>query len=99
MWRQGYQVPHFHQNAWLSGVYYVQLPAAVAELKARPTRAGSSSAGAPTISMSAPTPAIRLIQPRVGNLLIFPSYLWHRTLPFESDDERISIAFDLIPEA
>jgi hypothetical protein len=31
-------------------------------------------------------------------LLTFPSYFWYRTLPFDSDEERISIAFDLIPD-
>jgi hypothetical protein len=31
-------------------------------------------------------------------MLTFPSYFWHRTIPFASEEDRISIAFDLIPE-
>ena len=30
-----------------------------------------------------------------GTLLLFPSYLFHRTLPFAGEGERISISFDL----
>ena len=37
-------------------------------------------------------------QPSVGELVFFPSSLFHRTVPFESDEERQCIAFDIIPE-
>jgi hypothetical protein len=30
-------------------------------------------------------------------MILFPSYFYHRTVPFRSDDYRISIAFDIIP--
>jgi len=30
-------------------------------------------------------------------LVLFPSYFYHRTEPFESQDQRISIAFDIVP--
>lgn len=44
---------------------------------------------------AAPT---RKIQPVAGMMLLFPSYFWHRTIPFDSAQERLSIAFDLTPE-
>ena len=28
---------------------------------------------------------------------MFPSYFWHRTIPFTSDTARVSFAFDLLP--
>jgi tetratricopeptide (TPR) repeat protein len=31
-------------------------------------------------------------------MYLFPSYFYHRTIPFESDGQRISIAFDILPE-
>jgi hypothetical protein len=31
-------------------------------------------------------------------MLLFPSYFWHRTVPFESERERICVAFDVIPK-
>jgi len=30
-------------------------------------------------------------------MLLFPSYFFHRTLPFQADATRISIAFDVMP--
>ena len=40
----------------------------------------------------------KTICPREGELLIFPSYLYHQTIPHQSDEDRISIAFDLTPK-
>lgn len=42
---------------------------------------------------------MRAYRPREGLLLLFPSYVYHRTLPFESSETRISIAVDVIPES
>ena len=30
-------------------------------------------------------------------MVLFPSYFYHRTVPFTGTDERISIAFDVRP--
>jgi hypothetical protein len=30
-------------------------------------------------------------------MLLFPSYVYHRTIPFESGEDRISFAFDVVP--
>ena len=37
----------------------------------------------------------KVILPKVGDVVFFPSPLYHRTLPFESNEERICIAFDV----
>ena len=93
--RGGHQIPHIHQEAWLSGVYYPQLPAAVS--------AGDGPAGWLELG-DADRPFPRRLEPRVmrvrpveGLLVLFPSYFYHRTLPFEGDGTRISVAFDLVP--
>lgn len=39
------------------------------------------------------------VRPREGLLLLFPSYFYHRTLPFRADAPRISVAFDAVPLA
>ena len=36
--------------------------------------------------------------PKEGDLILFPSSLFHKTLPFSSNQERHVIAFDIIPE-
>ena len=33
-----------------------------------------------------------------GSLCLFPSSLLHYTIPFESDKDRIVLAFDVIPK-
>jgi hypothetical protein len=42
-------------------------------------------------------PATRAVEPREGRLVIFPSYFYHRTRPFDCIGARISIAFDAVP--
>ena len=37
------------------------------------------------------------VQPHVGHLVLFPSYFWHGTVPFESSTDRLTIAFDVVP--
>jgi hypothetical protein len=32
-------------------------------------------------------------------MVLFPSFVFHRTVPFEAADKRISIAFDIRPVA
>jgi hypothetical protein len=29
---------------------------------------------------------------------LFPSYMWHGTIPFRSDEPRMTVAFDVVPE-
>lgn len=97
MWREGYQVPHIHHKAWLSGVYYVQMPEVVQEGQVGHEGWIEFGRGPDHLYASA-TPPVRLIRPIEGMMLSFPSYLWHRTIPFEGTRDRISIAFDVIPD-
>ena len=30
-------------------------------------------------------------------MVLFPSHFWHHTIPFESVDKRVCIAFDALP--
>ena len=38
----------------------------------------------------------RIIKPDEGLMVLFPSHFWHHTIPFESEQQRISVAFDAI---
>lgn len=92
---EGHQEPHLHPAGWLSGVYYVALPAVDGNSQAGWIELGRP----PSIMQIADDPVVRLQQPRAGHLLTFPSYLHHRTLPHASAQPRISLAFDVIPIA
>ena len=43
-------------------------------------------------------PIRRAIQPRPGRLVLFPSYMWHGTVPFRDTQPRTTIAFDVVPK-
>ncbi|MGD8976660.1 MAG: tetratricopeptide repeat protein [Gammaproteobacteria bacterium] len=96
MWRGGYQIPHYHKDAWISGVYYVQLPEAIRADDE--TRQGWIEFGrGPDDIYHDATPVTRRIQPQEGRLIAFPSYFWHRTLPFDDESERLCISFNVVP--
>ena len=93
---QGYQVSHIHPSGWLSGVYYVTVPDVVAA--SDNAHAGWIEFGEPLPQHCVTKPApLRHFRPDPGLMLLFPSYFPHRTIPFESDQKRICIAFDVKP--
>lgn len=91
---EGHQAAHIHNLGWLSGVYYAELPAS---LRADdPEHAGWIEFGRPGYGLPCRfEPDVLLVKPEVGLLLLFPSYIWHRTIPFPGPEQRVSIAFDL----
>ncbi len=94
---QGHQLPHIHPAGWLSGVYYAQLPDAMTQH--RGGRAGWIEFGrAPEGFPPTPDDSVKTIEPEEGLMLLFPSYFYHRTLPFDDDTQRVSIAFDVLPD-
>ncbi len=94
---QGHQLPHIHPAGWLSGVYYVRIPPVVTS--SDDTHAGWIEFGQPPEDLHCKAePLVRMYQPQEGSRYLFPSYFYHRTIPFESGGQRISIAFDILPE-
>jgi tetratricopeptide (TPR) repeat protein len=99
---QGYQIPHVHPSAWLSGVYYPTVPGA-----ARAKAGGGSEEEAGWLEFGRPflrhrtraEPRLMTIRPVEGLMVLFPPYFLHSTVPFESQETRISIAFDVLPVA
>jgi hypothetical protein len=59
---------------------------------------GGIKFGEPDIDIGPAGAARRRIQPATGRLVLFPSYMWHGTEPFESDEPRMTVAFDVVPE-
>jgi len=92
----GHQEAHIHPQAWLSGAYYAQLPDS---MKAGDgTQHGWIEFGRPPDYFDLKSePALRLIQPQEGTVALFPSYVYHRTVPTITDATRISVAVDVIP--
>lgn len=92
---QGYQLAHIHPSAWLSGVYYPKVPDVIGD--GDPAHAGWIELGrAPDDFHTTKEPDVKLIKPVEGLMILFPSYFYHRTVPFTADELRISIAFDVL---
>ncbi len=86
---------HIHEESWLSGAYYAELP---------PSMNGAENGQAGWIEFGRPhandplvddESLVDLRKPEEGKLYLFPSYLFHRTLPHRSGS-RISVSFDLV---
>ena len=93
--RSGYHTMHMHPLGWISSAYYVQLPPEVAD--SAEAAGGGLKFGEPDIDIGEEGRARRHVQPAVGRLVLFPSYMWHGTIPFESDQPRTTVAFDVVP--
>ena len=91
--RSGYHVNHNHPEGWISSAYYVQVPPEVADETAR---SGWIKFGEPGIPVPG-ADAEHYVQPRAGRLVLFPSYMWHGTMPISGDAPRMTIAFDMVP--
>lgn len=87
----GHHANHIHPAGWFSSALYVSLPDET-ELGAPP--AGWLALGQPQAELGLDLPPVRLVEPKPGRLVLFPSIMWHGTLPFESG-ERLTVAFDI----
>lgn len=89
---QGFHVNHIHQAGWISSAFYFALPT-----KGEGKEEGFLQLGAPPTELGLDLPPRRTVKPIEGQLALFPSMMWHGTVPFKSRGERLTAAFDLIP--
>ncbi len=90
----GHLTSHIHEEGWLSGSVYLAIP----QLK---TGAHDGSIEFSTHGDNYPQKhqnfPVQAIAPVVGDIVLFPSSLFHRTISFNSNEERICVAFDIKP--
>ena len=84
--------PHIHTEGWLSGSIYINIPPK--------SKADSGnlvvSLGEEKDAVDTRINAKKIINVVTGSLVLFPASLTHCTIPFESEEERIVLAFDVI---
>ena len=80
--------PHMHEHGWLSGSIYINVP------KKKTVDSGNLVV---CIDDEDETNK-KSIDVVTGSLCLFPASLLHYTIPFESDEERIVLAFDVKPK-
>jgi tetratricopeptide (TPR) repeat protein len=84
---------HLHTEGWLSSAFYVELPEAVEQ----PGRQGWIKFGEPGIPTRPKLEAEHYVKPDPGRFVLFPSYMWHGTLPFTGEGTRLIMSVDLAP--
>ena len=88
----GFHTSHVHPRGWISSALYLALP------EERSGNEGSLALGEPPAELGLDLEATRMIEPKLGQLVLFPSWMWHGTRPFPSG-ERLTVAFDVAPPA
>lgn len=91
----GFHKDHFHPQGWLSSAFYVQTPDQALDTE---DRQGWIRFGQPPIPVDPALPAAHYVRPQPGRLVLFPSYMWHGTEPFTTNEKRMTIAFDVVPD-
>ncbi len=92
---EGFQLPHLHPDASVSGVYYVSVPARSSSDPA--LHDGDLEFGRPDPELPFVRPRrSHYVRPKPGRLVLFPSWLYHSTVPHRSTGLRISVAFDCV---
>ena len=90
---RGFHMNHVHPSGWISATYYVALPNLSNEAE---QRAGWLKLGEPRYATPGCTPE-RYIEPKEGKLVVYPSYMWHGTIPFSGAGKRVAISFEIGP--
>ena len=88
----GFHVDHVHPMGWLSSACHIVLPGTSPGV-----HEGWLKFGEPGVATQPKLEAERFVEPQPGRLLLFPSYMWHGTVPFSGEGERLSVAFDVVP--
>lgn len=92
--QSGFHVAHIHPQGWISSAFYFHVP----PVDEANIDAGSLALGLAPSELGINLPARRIISPQPGMLCLFPSMLWHATIPFSSDEDRLTTAFDVVPQ-
>lgn len=88
----GRHMPHIHSHGWISSACYVDIPEQVTRSD---KKEGWLQLGVPLFPDPPVSDPIMTIAPKAGYLALFPSIMWHGTLPF-GEGERLTAAFDVV---
>ena len=90
----GFHVDHVHPQGWISSACYIATPQASEDEE---RKEGWIRFGQPRVQPPGGLLAEYFVQPRPGRLVLFPAWMWHGTVPFTSDERRLTVAFDVLP--
>lgn len=87
---------HSHPNNFLSGVYYVRVHPGSDTINFHDPRRQSYVIRPPVVELTAENTDQVVVSLTNGTLLVFPSYLEHSVDANMSDEERISVSFNIM---
>ncbi len=92
----GHHVNHFHGKGWISSACYIALPPTLGSHEGE----GWLKFGEPSFASTVGLGPEYFIKPEPGLLALFPSWMWHGTVPFQANpaDRRLTMAFDVLPD-
>ena len=89
----GFLKPHIHERGWISGSIYLNLPLNRQEDEGN-IRFSTDGMDYPKDGKLFP---MKIVDLDLGDIVLFPSSLFHSTIPFNSNQRRITLAFDVVP--
>ena len=94
----GYNNGHVHPNSLFSGAYYVKAQPNSGRLHVMDPRPGVQQVMPARKPGKIPRELWRetYYDPIPGRLIMFPSWMWHKVEPNQSNDIRISVSFNFI---
>jgi len=87
---------HSHPNNFLSGVYYVRTHEGADTINFHDPRKQTSVIRPPVVELTAENTDQVVVRVADGTLLLFPSFVEHSVDANRSDEERISVSFNLM---
>jgi tetratricopeptide (TPR) repeat protein len=87
--------PHMHEKGWISGSIYINVPPKLNINDGNLVVCIEDDA----LLSEAQDNKKNIIDVTTGTLCLFPASLLHYTIPFESEEERIVLAFDVVPKS
>lgn len=91
----GFHINHVHPQGWLSSACHLRFPAP----KDANDKSGWIKFGEPGVPTMPPLSPEHFVGPEKGVMVVFPSYMWHGTVPFDGEETRLTIAADSLPAA
>ena len=98
MQQGGHLSAHIHEIGWISGAVYLAMPTPTNGSNEGAFEYGMHGDDYPIVApCTIDSFPLQHVMPNVGDIILFPSSLFHRTIPFSANQDRICIAFDLKP--
>ena len=92
----GHLTSHIHEDGWISGAVYLAIPKDNGpDGQEGAIELSTDGNGYPRLHDEFEK---KIILPKEGEVIFFPSSIFHRTIPFNSKEERVCIAFDIKPD-